>query len=140
MACRCGITLSESAWDWMPGGPALLVMQSTCGPPDIRNGAQARSMAAVQLSVAFGLMTRMRDMTLNSFRQRSDFSFAEAGLAQHFFRVLARGGGQPFKLWAIALEGKAGIDQLDAVHGRQHAPVFVLRMFYHFGNTPDLGG
>jgi hypothetical protein len=55
------MTLSESAWDWMPGGPSVLVTQSITGPPASRNGAHARSMAAEHVSVALGLITTIRD-------------------------------------------------------------------------------
>jgi peptide/nickel transport system substrate-binding protein len=54
------ITLSASLWLSTPGGPSLRVMQWRSGPPGMRSGAIASSIAQVTASVEFGLITRMR--------------------------------------------------------------------------------
>jgi hypothetical protein len=54
------MTASASLWLSTPGGPSRSVMQSIPGPPAIRNGAIASSIARVMASVEFGLITRMR--------------------------------------------------------------------------------
>ena len=54
------MTASASVWLSTPGGPSRSVTQSIPGPPVIRSGAIASSIARVTASVEFGLITRMR--------------------------------------------------------------------------------
>jgi hypothetical protein len=54
------MTASASLWLSTLAGPSRSVMQSISGPPGMRKGAIASSIARVTASVEFGLMTKMR--------------------------------------------------------------------------------
>ena len=50
-------TCSTWAWVSMPGGPSASVTHSIDGPPAMRKGATARSIALVTASLELGLIT-----------------------------------------------------------------------------------
>src|SRR3954466_5695808 len=77
-------TLSASRCELMPGGPSASPTTLISGPPDIRSGATASSIAVVTDAEELGLMTRMR-------RRVMARSAVSGFVAQEVFRDLLAG-------------------------------------------------
>src|SRR5260370_12041865 len=110
------MTSSASVWLSTPGGPSLSVMQSIPGPPVIRNGAIASSIARVTASFEFGLIGRMRSGIGLSLQPNLPDRLPRRARLSRSFANGQRDGARQFSGAAILADcdkGELGFGHLD---------------------------